>query len=659
MSVSMHWILAKAGDNTKQRESAAEKFFDSDAGTNRAEDLVREGLQNSIDAKRKDVKQVRVRICFGTLSSERAKRYAEGLEPHIPKLIHLRPSLKVLNGPCRYLVFEDFGTTGLTGDKECARNYEGKNAFHTFFRAECKTDKTHGQLGSHGIGKVAFMAASQAHMVLGLTYTFDLKETLFLGTAVLRSHELNGQDYECDAWYGLPGSKVVMPSSAAADIDRFREDFHLTRGAEEPGFSVVVPWLEEVDDDDDQTSAISADQIIDAIIRGHAFPILEGALAVEVIDAACKVSTMIDRDSFFKVLATRSQEIQAEYEPMARLAQWSLSIPECVVVAQPEGYSPKWSEVKIDAKLLKTLRLRFEAGEKLAFRVELMLRHKKKDAVSTWFHVYLIRTIVQGTVLPPMTHFQRRHLLISGMTQRNSSVAAFVMVDHEHINDFVRSAENVAHTKWDTKPITKDYTYASAFLTYLVKSVSGLTKLLSGDPAVKDKLLWADDLSLPMGALPPGRDGDSGGGGGDVVETEDDPTVDPTVIPPLIVSTKPYQIVAVAGGFRIGPSGKPFPALPAELDLQMGYHVRGKNPIKRWRKEDFDFGVVKKKGEIKFDNKGCSIAKREGNRLKLKIVAPDFNFTATGFDSNRDLFFLPKLVTATDTDTEGTVSDEA
>ena len=44
--------------------------------------------------------------------------------------------------PCKFLVFEDFGTTGLRGDIEQAFDEPGnKNSFYYFFRAEGRTGK--------------------------------------------------------------------------------------------------------------------------------------------------------------------------------------------------------------------------------------------------------------------------------------------------------------------------------------------------------------------------------------------------------------------------------------------------------------------------------------------------------------------------------------
>ena len=56
--------------------------------------------------------------------------------------------------PCAFLAFEDFGTTGLTGDRSQYQPIEGQtNAFFNFFRAEGKTDKGGDDRGRWGVGQ--------------------------------------------------------------------------------------------------------------------------------------------------------------------------------------------------------------------------------------------------------------------------------------------------------------------------------------------------------------------------------------------------------------------------------------------------------------------------------------------------------------------------
>lgn len=66
-------------------ESQVEKFFNSDAVANRANAIVREGIQNSLDAAPDDT-VVRVRITLGAWSADetaqRLPEYTKGFREH-------------------------------------------------------------------------------------------------------------------------------------------------------------------------------------------------------------------------------------------------------------------------------------------------------------------------------------------------------------------------------------------------------------------------------------------------------------------------------------------------------------------------------------------------------------------------------------------------
>src|SRR3954452_4147987 len=112
--MSYGWIFKEAGPGDRARESQVEKFFNADDVANRANAIVREGIQNSLDAAPDDV-LVRVRIAIGVWSeqkqSERLAVYTAGLLEHFNAEA---VRTKIANQPAagdtfRYLVFEDFG----------------------------------------------------------------------------------------------------------------------------------------------------------------------------------------------------------------------------------------------------------------------------------------------------------------------------------------------------------------------------------------------------------------------------------------------------------------------------------------------------------------------------------------------------------------------
>ena len=190
MSISWNFNEARPGD--RARESQVEKFFNSDAVGDRSNAIVREGIQNSLDAA-SNGGAVRVRIGVGAWSvsekSERLVSYTKGFWEHfdVDTVRHKIADAPGKTDMFRYLVFEDFGTAGLLGEPTqwWPKENGGPNPFFNFFRAEGISDKTQDTRGRHGVGRLVFMFASRIRAIFALTRRSDGRD-LLMGTAVLR-----------------------------------------------------------------------------------------------------------------------------------------------------------------------------------------------------------------------------------------------------------------------------------------------------------------------------------------------------------------------------------------------------------------------------------------------------------------------------------------
>lgn len=653
----MQWHFAKAGSPQRQRNSTLDEHF-AGSGSNRAGDLVREGGQNSADAKLTD--PVRVRISFGELAANRAAVYAVGLAEHAVDCAEQSKveSLRAVNpdAPCKYLTFEDFNTTGLTGQTEIERRYrtDPPNAFHTFFRAEGQTDKLEGtKQGSKGIGKVTFLAVSRARAVLGLTRRADGRSLLF-GTSVLLTHRHAGADYDGDAWFGriAPGSSRVDPIEDESILAQFCEDFCLSRKTDETGFSLVVPWL-----DDDPEDGVTAERVIDAILRDHALPILQGKLTFEVVDPDER-KTVIDAPHFLAVLDARPDaKLKAQVRPMAELATWALAHPPIAPSDQlgiHKETAPAWSDDGLLApEQRERLRDALDAGEPIALRVPVRIRRQARGAAEeiSEFDVFL-RKDPPGSLASAAAavagrggtvQFVRGGVLISAMGRQLAGYRGLVVATHPALAGFLRAAENPSHTKWSAKPqeVKDVYKYAPGTLSFVVDAPRELTRLLAGDPAERDARVWADLLGLPAGDLMlPGAGGKGArkqkrpkkAGAGDGTSGTD--TGNKTVTPP--VKKRPYDVIVnpAAGGFTVRPSGLPFTtALPARVELRFAYYIRGKDPFAKWTPKDFD---MTRASAFPSMARNCEVQIREPNRLVLRLTDSDFEFTMSGFDTRRE-----------------------
>jgi hypothetical protein len=647
LSAQPAWHFALSSPHLRQRESKVSDLF-NDSGSDLSGDLVREGTQNANDARLNPNAPVRIRIGFGQLDEKRKSAFLKGMTKHLPEIAKRKgmdgiDDVLSPDNPCHFLTFEDFGTTGLTGDPLATRRYdaEGPNPFHTFFRAEGQTDKNdETKQGSKGVGKVTFMKASRIRAVLGLTTRFDDHKTLSFGTAVLRHHSLEGMDYEPDAWFGLQESShsAVQPIDSPEAVNAFIRDFKLARKPNDSGFSIVVPWLNNDPDD-----GITPDRVIQAFLRDQAWLIFEKRLAVEVVDhQGCY--TYIDHSTFFDVLDSIDDSLfKIRAKPMAKLVQWAIAHPpvkpDDQIGCHRDG-KPDWNDPELITPEQRTdLKNAILAGETVAVRVPIFIQ-PKGNAVATLSHFDLFLRPDRNV---GVTQYFRSGLLISNAGTGTPGYRAIVSVRDSTVAGFLRIAENASHTRWDHKAVKGEFKFAPGTVNFVINSIKGLVNLLAGDPHEKDSSVWISELNLPTGGDPnKSPQGSStrkaSGRTKGPPEPADIQALLSPVPPPL---KRPYLIEPASGGLVIRASGKPFAhPLPAELQLLTAYHVRNKNALTQYEPQDFDLADRKVFATV---SQGCQVLEQSRNRLLIRIDAPDFRFSITGFDIYRDLYCVPKL----------------
>src|SRR5690606_6808641 len=135
----------------------------------------------------------------GALPCDVANAYFSGLREHVAACDP--DAATQFDEPCRFLVVEDFGTTGLRGDPTSVEEPPGgtPNDFFYFFRAEGKSGKSGADLGRWGVGKYVFPMASHINTFFALTRrNEDPAGPLLMGQAVLKNHRIGDISYEPD-----------------------------------------------------------------------------------------------------------------------------------------------------------------------------------------------------------------------------------------------------------------------------------------------------------------------------------------------------------------------------------------------------------------------------------------------------------------------------
>lgn len=221
--------------------------FDPDIAT-----LVREALQNSIDAALDPQAGVEVVFRIIRLADEdlarflKALKWDEELRGHLKASASsgqklgklLRDGLDALQRDNELLLLrvDDFGTQGLLGDES------GEGNFAALCRNNLdssKAAKTSG--GAFGLGKAVFWRASQFATVLfrsTLSEPVDGRAERLIGRADLAWHELEGSErYAGPGWYGRCNE---FAAESYWDNEALTSDLLLERDDNSPGTSIMV-----------------------------------------------------------------------------------------------------------------------------------------------------------------------------------------------------------------------------------------------------------------------------------------------------------------------------------------------------------------------------------------------------------------------------------
>jgi len=131
----------------------------------------------------------------------------------------------------RFLVVEDFGTTGLTG----AWDKKDKGNFSDFWRRFGGSHKSGSKGGSWGLGKLAYPATSIARTFFGVTIRKGDPQALLMGQTVLRHHEIGDKQYVPFGFYStLADSGLQLPITDQDAVARFSQAVGFKR-KDEPG----------------------------------------------------------------------------------------------------------------------------------------------------------------------------------------------------------------------------------------------------------------------------------------------------------------------------------------------------------------------------------------------------------------------------------------
>lgn len=629
----MEWHFRQYSMGEPTRDPINGEFFSTEAITHPAQALVREGIQNSLDARQGKSATVKISLAIGAhaLSPERASRWFEGAWPHFHATGNGLQEPPDRDTSCAYLVFEDFGTKGLQGDETQPFDSRVDNSFFYFFRAEGRSGKSEKDLGRWGVGKQVFPRLSRANMLFGLTIRADDGRRLLMGRSVLKSHLVDGTNFSPDGYFGIRRSDgLILPISDVDTLDRFCTDFEISRKSNEAGLSVVVPFVDE---------EITMQRLKDAVVTDYFYAIITGTLTVVLAtpDGELTIDSHTLEQAASELAEKRANIALSKIE----LARWAVqNAEENFVRLNPcSPDRPVWSDDLLPIGSAPQMRDSLSKGDKLSVRVELTVKEKNRPPQPSFFDVHLW----QDGFEDGRPVFVREGIIISDIhAPLTRFVRSLVVIEDRPLAKLLGDSENPAHTQWqkDSSNFKGKYIYGSSYIDFVTRIVSTLFNALSAEDEQEDRNVLQDVFSLP-------------------VEESEDATKRPgqTIGPKegnksgLVIDHLPsnqtwFKVIKTRGGFEIVPTNKEM-MLPMWLNIKCAYDVRRGNPFAKYesalRAQTPDFRIGQ--GGVRATAKvGVKILEQRNNHLRVKVTDPDFRLVVKGFDENRDLIVNAKSV---------------
>ncbi len=607
----MKWFFPPQPQGQVETEVTQRDQFSNDE-VELAETIVREAIQNSLDAAVED--PANIKVSFRWLD-ESDGLTAEFLSEILEKQLEHAEVAGLGIGEIDFdkptaLVIEDFGTSGLTGSV----NKKDDDNFSDFWRRHGKSHKSGKSRGRWGLGKLVYSTTSQVGAFFGVTIRPRDANIYIMGQTVLNLRTVNDIEYPPHAFYsnveneGDLFHQIPVPSTESAIVERFSDQFSLARG-NETGLSVIIPF---------PNPDIQFERILSVAIENYYYPIITGQLKLQFNN------TEIDSNNIRELAHKYASEAIDDIDEVFDFIEEAFIADEEDLLSLKPSWADdiKLDENDFDQDTLEQIRDGFSKGKMIGLKLPVEIKHKDGKTEDTSFSVYIKRPeeLSRGQDL-----YVRGGLTLPGESKFRDRKALGVMVaEKEAICAFLGDAENAAHTQWNStaEKLRKNYRSPQKIVKVIKNALVELYDLLAGvteeiDEQALAAFFWMEEPEATTRRRRPVRT----------------PLTIPEIAEPRI---QDFSICRIAGGFTVTTTNKTTPQrFPQTVRIQMAYNIGRGNPFKKY--SAYDFTVGSKDIEIALTKESGKIIEKNGNTLVLNVNEAPFKMQVTGFDVNRDL----------------------
>lgn len=622
------WFFKKHIPGEHIAQNINSEFFKTDHIEDIPSALVRESIQNSLDAKSESEDKVKVRFRIGTMSRKYFPSYPffNQLSEHI----HAEDSgisdlaKRAFRSNFNFIVIEDFNTNGLCGDITYAKNKmpAEENDFYFFFRNDGRSGKK-SSLGKWGVGKTIFPAVSKLNTFWAVTVRETDKKEYLMGRCILGHHTIRNKGYIPFGYFGIrenSDSILVLPDDNKEIINLLKKTFDLYR-ENKLGLSIIIPFVGD---------EFNFDTVVYSCLSQYLFPIACDGLEISVSQ---KLKTLkINSDSLEEIIHYQIEKGKNDrYIKLSSTLNFiryinDLSAGDYVPLHKSSiNNVPRWSEKRLfDNETLQSCRYKFERGDNLNFIVPVQIQPKEGEKVWGKFKLHLER---DNELTTSEDLYIREGLKIPGVSSIGGrQLRGIFIADRSPLTDFLCAAENPAHTEWqpDAEGFKDKYNNADLTLSFLKNSFAKIISILTKPLDEVDYDLLAEWFPFEVSKGSTKRRTKTKRKKGKKREIPDIPDI--SYVPVSLVSKSP-------GGFKIRRNPDYIESIEA-IEIRVAYHTVKGNPLSRYHPLDFSF----ENGGLLIEKAGLKTLEIKNNRLFYKVLDNDFNIIVSGFDENRDIY---------------------
>ncbi|MEP7364877.1 MAG: hypothetical protein ABI972_16620 [Acidobacteriota bacterium] len=624
--MNLSWLYPPTQQSRVQGRGLAEDNFAQESKSS-LEILMREGLQNPLDASDGSGKPVRVTLRLLS-ASEVDQEYLGQLinEEYLTRLE--ASSGQPLNGtPATALVIEDFGTTGLLGtyqDSTVDGDEENWNAF--WFREGEGAKAGKSSNGRAGQGKITFYRMGAARAVFGLTSRAD-GQSLLMGRSSFRSmYTYQKTKFERDAFWCTAQNDHVLPLSEATALDTFRRAFRLKRQYE-PGLSIVIPY----------PVAFNEKDALLTVVSEFYYPIARGRLEVQIgttLVTSAELDSIADELLPNELARDKGSSFTKGYRSFVREV---IKDEGKVPIVLAAGWEEKSAipETAFPAGALETLRKMVDNERHVTLRCPIKIRPRKGSAITTHFDVHLqvpdgLERVEEAYIRGDLLIGAETHL--ANMTYLPKA-RGLTIAEDPNMSRFLAEAEEPTHLKWNaSRPrLAEEYFNPILAVRAVRLALPRLLTVISGGIPKRDVKALAKYFTKPADEATHRKTTSHKPG-----KTIADSPVDPPPLPPPPQQPKPRPFclttdttsvsVVPNGTTRLTPE-----KLPASCVLELAYEGLDDDPFADYDPFDFDLANEKVHQTVA---KGIVVQSRQWNHLEFEVTDADFSFSIDGFDPN-------------------------